>query len=429
MAATGKEQDVAACVRLPRLRADLERLFELGKEDGRAGAWRLAFSPADVRGRSFVLELMRDAGLAPRVDAAGNLIGAHRGRRPELPSLTIGSHIDTVPGGGMFDGALGVLGGIETLRAMRGAGYEPLHTVEVIAFSNEEKARFAGPGGSRAMVSGIGPGDLEGVRDAAGVLLTEAMSGAGLDPSEVAGARRPAGFCGGYLELHVEQGGRMDRDGIQIGAVTAIVAITRARVVFLGKANHAGTTVMTDRRDALWAAADLVGDVREAALAEKGELVGTVGVLEVSPGAANVIPGRAELSIELRSADEERIRRVLDGLLARARELATVYGLKVEAKAGAVGRSVPMDATVVAEVQAAAAGLGLRCEKLPSWAGHDASQFAPVAPAGMIFVPSIGGVSHAPGEKTSWEDAASGVKVLAVTLCRLDRLWAPADGG
>lgn len=423
MAAPGKASDVVTRVRPDRLRADLERLFDLGREEGREGAWRLAFSPADIRGRTFVLELMRAADLSPRVDAAGNLIGVLKGSEAGLASLIVGSHIDTVPGGGMFDGALGVIGGIEVLRAMREAGYHPKHTVEVIAFSNEEKARFAAPGGSCAMVSGLSPGELDGVTDAEGVTLGEAMAAAGIEPAGVAAARRPTGFCAGYLELHVEQGARIEREGIQIGAVTAIVGITRARITFRGRANHAGTTAMADRRDALWAAAEFVGEVRRAAFARCDDLVGTVGVLRVSPGAANVIPGTAELTLELRSADEETIRRVLDSLLDRAGELAGKYGLAVECSASTAGRPVPMDPVVVGQVEAASEELRLACRRMVSWAGHDASEFAPVAPTGMIFTPSAGGISHAPDETTSWEDAGNGVKVLACVVCRLDRLW------
>lgn len=429
MKALKKTPRVADCVQLKRVRSQLEELFALGGEEGREGAWRLAFSPADIRGRTFVLELMREADLAPRVDQAGNLIGVLRGSDTGRASLIIGSHIDTVPGGGMFDGALGVIGGIEVLRAMKAAGFEPAHPVEVIAFSNEEKARFSAPGGSWAMVKGLTPADLDGVADADGVTLAEAMAAAGIEPDGVASARRPTGFCAGYVELHVEQGGRMDEEGLQIGAVTAIVGITRARLTFRGQANHAGTTAMAQRQDALWAAADFVGEVRRAALAEKGELVGTVGSLKILPGAPSVIPGAADITVELRSADEDRTRRVLSSLLEAAQALAAEYGLAFDSRVSTVGRSVPLDPAVVEQVEKAAAELGLACRRTVSWAGHDASQFAPIAPTAMIFVPSIGGISHAPDERTSWEDVERGVKVLAATICSLDRLWSRAKEG
>ena len=369
-----------------------------------------------------MMGLMRDANLSPRIDAAGNLIGTRRGNDPNAPALIIGSHIDTVPGGGMFDGALGVIGGLEALAAMDAAGHTTHHSVEVIAFSNEEKARFTTPfGGSTAMVSGVETAMLSGVVDGAGVALVDAMVACGLDPGRVAEACRPAGFCRGYLELHIEQGGRLEKRGLTIGVVTAIVSITRAKLTFVGRANHAGTTMMEDRRDALWAAAELVGDVRVAALAQDGELVGTVGFLQVAPGAPNIVPGEVRLVIELRSADEARNERVLADLLARAHEHAARFGLELAVDAHRVGCAVPMAEEIQVALEHAANALGLRHARVASWAGHDASTFAAICPTGMVFVPSIGGISHAPDERTAWSDVTAGVKVLVATVYEMDR--------
>jgi N-carbamoyl-L-amino-acid hydrolase len=412
---------VAAAINTDRVQANLEGLFELGREPGRDGAWRLAFSAADRRGRDFVLDLMRSAGLRPRVDQAGNLIGTVRGSGAAQGALIIGSHIDTVPGGGMFDGALGVIGGIEVARAMADVGYECRHPVEVIAFSNEEKARFQSIlSGATAMVRGVETGELMHTKDSEGILMTEAMGAMGLDPSLVAHSRRPSGFCKAYLELHIEQGARLFKAGISIGVVTAIVGISRARLTFRGRANHAGTTMMEDRSDALWGASDIVAEVRRAALAEAGELVGTVGELRVHPGAANVVPGQVDLIIELRSADEARMARVLQRLLDRASEVATAYGLTLEADSRQAGHAVPMDDRVQAAIERSAADLSLSSRRMVSWAGHDASSFAPVAPTGMIFVPSVHGISHAHDEETTWQHAVAGIRVLASALCRLD---------
>jgi hydantoinase/carbamoylase family amidase len=262
---------------------------------------------------------------------------------------------------------------------------------------------------------------LQDVTDSAGVALTDAMQAVGLDPMRIAEARRPTGFCRGYIELHVEQGGRLEKRSLSVGVVTAIVGITRARLTFTGMANHAGTTMMEDRRDALWAAAALVGDVRAAALAEQGELVGTVGLLQVTPGAANVVPGQARLVIELRSADEPRTSRVLEDLLQRAAAHAAAHGLELEVEAHQVGRSVPMDEEIQSAVEAAAAALELPHARVASWAGHDASTFAPICPTGMIFVPSNGGISHSPAERTAWDDITAGVKVLTAAVCELDQ--------
>ncbi len=427
-------KDVLSYINQERVRERLERLYELGREPGFDGAMRLAFSAADRRGRDYVLSLMQEAGLCPRIDPAGNLIGHRLAASGSMPAIIIGSHIDTVPGGGMFDGALGVIGGLEVLTAMHEAGYEGRHPIEVIAFSNEEKARFVTAfGGSAAMVRGVETAALTGVIDNAGIPLVDAMKESGLDPERMAEARRPSGFCRAYIELHVEQGGRLEKEKLRVGVVTAIVGITRARLTFRGRANHAGTTIMEDRRDALWAASALVGDVRQAALAEAGELVGTVGLLEVKPGAPNIVPGEATMVVELRSADEGRMERVLDALLTRARALADAYGLELEVQPNRVGRAVPMGEDVQDAVERACIELGLKHRRMSSWAGHDASTFASVCPTGMIFVPSIGGISHAPDESTSWDDAEAGVRVLAAAVCDLDgRLAAasaPGDAG
>jgi len=406
-----------------RITERLQHLFDLGREDGSPGAMRLAFSAADRRGRDYVLGLMREAGLSPRIDEVGNLIGARRGASEQpVGSLIIGSHLDTVPNGGMYDGALGVIGGIEVLTAMAESGYVTHHPVEVISFSNEEKARFATAfGGSSAMVRGITPSDLEGVRGADGALLSEAMISSGLDPATVGDARRKSGFCRAYLELHVEQGCRMARSGVEIGVVTAIVGITRARLVFTGRANHAGTTAMEDRRDALWAAAALVKDVRESALASDGQMVGTVGYLQIKPGAANVVAGEASLIIELRSPEETRMKAALDDLLSRARAYAAQWDLELVEHVNRVGRAVPMDQSVQDAISQAAAELSLKHERMASWAGHDASVFASIAPTGMIFVPSEGGISHAPDESTKPEDTLAGVRVLASAVLSVDK--------
>ena len=419
---THDQDQLIQCIQPARLEDRLRQLYVLGQKPGHRGAWRLAFSAADRRGRDYVGDLMRQSGLEPRVDAAGNLIGARSGENRGLPAIIIGSHIDTVPGGGMFDGALGVIGGVEVLAAVNEAGVKLNHPVEVIAFSNEERSRFATNfSGSAAMVGGASASDLDDVYDQAGVPLVTAMQESGLDPGAVATAHRPTGFCRAYLELHVEQGGRLLKSGDQIGVVTAIVGITRARLTFRGFANHAGTTMLEDRRDALWPAAALVGVVREAALAQAGELVGTVGQLEVQPGAANVVPGEVTLTIELRSAAEERLAATLAALLARAEQLAAEYGVELTVSSSRVGPPVPLDPAMQDHVEAAGRALGLRTVRLASWAGHDASEFAGGVPTGMIFVPSQGGISHSPRELTTWPDAVAGVKVLAATLLRVDR--------
>lgn len=390
---------------------DLAGLAEIGATP-EGGVNRLAFSPADREGRAWVAQQMEAAGMALRTDPAGNTIGTYPGHDPDLPPIALGSHTDTVPNGGRYDGALGVLAALACVRALRAADVRLRHPVEVINFVAEEAPVGGGTFGSRAMAGLIEPGMLD---QAAwdGRTVAEHVRDFGMDPARASQAARPAGSLAAYLELHIEQGGTLEASGTQIGIVEGIVGIRRYRVTFTGSANHAGTTPMEIREDALVMAAPFVLAVREIAI-EHG-IVGTVGMLQVSPGASNVIPGHVELSCEIRGLDDARLDLVEETL----RQEAATHGGElspVSAKA-----PVASDPLVVAAIAAACERAGLSARQMPSGAGHDAMCMAEITKQGMIFVPSQGGVSHAAREYTAPEDCINGAQVLLGALLDLDQ--------
>lgn len=393
-----------------RIQRDINRLSQIGI--GPSGVTRRAYTPEDREARQMVATLMEDAGLSVRVDAVGNLFGRIRGSDPALPVLMMGSHIDSVPGAGKFDGCLGVLGGIEVARAIQESGMRTHHPVEVAAFADEEGAWGSGTFGSRVFVGDVPENEL-GVRVSGGMTLRQLMESNGLFPERFSEAVRPYPL-GGYLELHIEQGGVLDAEGVQIGVVTGIVGITRATITVTGKANHAGTTPMHMRDDALAKAAPIITYVQQEAL-RQGDMVATIGQIKVSPGAVNVIPGQVTMSLEMRSMDDQKVATMLD----RVRRL--IQSSKgADLQCGLAKRAVPMHPTVMEAILAACKATAVSHKKMHSGAGHDAMCIARVAPAGMIFVPSKNGISHQKEEHTDWEDVVRGVEVLAHSLVHLD---------
>ncbi len=384
------------------LLADLEALGQIGRTPS-GGLARLAFSPADQAGREWVRQRMAEVGLSVRVDPAGNSIGQLAGADPSLPPLVLGSHTDTVPDGGRFDGALGVLAGLAVVRSLRAAGLNLRHPLVVIDFTAEEATVAGGTFGSRALAGQLTPTALE-LPTWAGDSLAALLRTAGLDPAGLAAAAWAPGSVAAYFELHIEQGGRLEAQGIPIGLVEGIVGIRRYSATFRGAANHAGTTPMADRADALVMAAPLIGAVREVALAHG--IVGTVGTVQVEPNAPNVIPGLVQLGLELRALDE----RLLD---AAEHEL----GQRAAALGGSLARQsrkepIHCDERLIAVIAQSCQELGLPALRMPSGAGHDAMCMAALGPVAMIFVPSIGGISHAPQEQTAPDHCIAGARVL-----------------
>jgi N-carbamoyl-L-amino-acid hydrolase len=381
---------------------------------------RVAYSDADVAGRTYVMDLMRAAGLDPRVDPAGNVFGRRAGTDATRPPILFGSHIDSVPSGGNFDGDLGVLASLGVLESLAAAQVRTRHPLEMAVWCAEEGVAFGkGLAGSRIVAGDVKPADMDQVWN--GLRRADAIRKIGGNPDRIGDAIRPRGAHHAYLELHIEQGGTLDRDRVPIGIVEGIVAIERFAVVVTGVANHAGTTPMAERQDALLAASHLAIAVREVVTAESGRQVGTVGQLDVSPNAPNVIPGAVRLTIELRDLSVEKLRRMMAAIEGRARQIVRATRTAIEISP--LSSNLPALATsgVQDAIAQAAGGLGFPFARLPSGASHDAASMAQLGPMGMIFVPSVAGISHSPRELTRWEDCANGANVLLAAVLAVDR--------
>jgi len=398
-----------------RLQARLEELSTVGRTpDG--GVSRFSYSPEHAAAVRLVARWMREAGAEPAVDAWGNLFALVPGEAGTLPPIASGSHLDTVPNGGIFDGALGVLGAVEAAAALRDAGTRPRHPLLLLGFAEEEGTSYGvGCLGSLGAV-GRAPAP-EALHDAGGRSAADALRA-----FDTGLPRRTLPLpMAAYVELHIEQGPTLAARETPLAAVDAIVGISRLTLEFVGEANHAGTTPMDARRDALWGAADLVSAVRSLVRDTGDRAVGTVGRLAVSPGAANVVPGRAELVVELRSSDARLLETLRERVDAEGRACARRYGLGLESRAWRTEAPVPLNRSIHDEIAAAARDLGWPLVTMSSWAGHDAKILGAVVPSGMIFVPSVDGVSHSPRERTAWVDVARGAQVLCRSIERLDR--------
>jgi len=404
-------------VNATRLQQTLEELSVFGRPAGGTfadGVSRIAYSEADVAGRKYVVNLMRKAGLDPKIDTAGNIHATRAGSRPALKPIVFGSHIDSVPNGGNFDGDVGSMSAIEAIQTLQDAGVRTRHPLEVCIWSNEE----GGTVGSHSAAGDLDPATVD--REFNGIAMRPGLIRIGGDPTRLADARRAAQSMHCYLELHIEQGGTLAKAAIPIGVVDGIVSIDQYAVEIRGFANHAGTTPMPERRNALLAAAKLIEAVQDEVTKIPGRQVGTVGQLTVFPNAPNVVPGLVKHSIEFRDLSEETLVRLGDAARKRAQEIATETGTQITITQTEHLRPALATAAIQKQIEAAAAGLGLKTMHLPSGAGHDAQNIAQIAPMGMIFVPSIGGISHSPRELSSWEACANGANVLLQTILRID---------
>jgi N-carbamoyl-L-amino-acid hydrolase len=403
---------------LARLRTDIEALAGIGR-DPEGGISRPAWSPAHEEARAWLVERLRAAGLSPRVDAAGNVLGRLDAGPPDAPVVLTGSHVDTVPRGGPLDGALGVLAALECLRAIAASGLPLARPLELAAFTDEE-GRFYGFFGSRAMTGALDPALAARLADPAGLSLREAMGRAGFDLDRAGEARRDPWSIAAYVELHIEQGPWLEAEGVPIGVVEGIVGIQRRRLTFVGQPDHAGTTPMDRRRDAFFTAAEYATKRQEAVVkGGGGRSVTTIGVVDVRPGVPNIVPSRAALLQEIRDPEPAVLARLARRTLGLARRVATRRGLAVEIEELLRADPIRMSPRVQAAIEAAASGLGLAVRRMPSGAGHDAQILATVTDAGMLFVPSQGGRSHRPDEWSDWEAIERGANVLLGTLTRL----------
>lgn len=394
----------------------IHALAEFGKNP-QGGVSRVAYSDADKQAREYVLGLMRDAKLHVSIDAAGNLIGRNPGgSRARLEPILIGSHIDTVPEGGNYDGVVGSMGAIEVAQTLAENGIVLRHPLEVVIFQNEEGGLI----GSRAMDGELTERELDLV-SRSGKTIRDGIKFIGGDPSKLAGVARKKGDIAAYLELHIEQGAILDTEKVNIGVVEGIVGINWWDVTIEGFANHAGTTAMNNRQDALLAAAKFIEAVNRIVTSVPGRQVGTVGRINALPGAPNVIPGKVVLSLELRDLDAAKINLLYERIHAEAQRIATASRTKFDFKEINVNIPAPTDARIRSTITSAAGELGLSTKLMPSGAGHDAQDMARLGPVGMIFVPSVGGISHSPRELSHPHDITNGANVLLHTLLKLDR--------
>lgn len=402
-----------------RLAADLESLAQIGRGDG-PGIHRTAFSSGDMEGRRWLAERIEAAGLEVRIDGAANMGTLWPGEL-DRPCVMTGSHLDTVPGAGRLDGALGVLCGLEALRVLSENEIALSRPIELVDFSDEE-GRFGGMLGSQAMSGRLTPESIEQYRDLEGVSLTDAMAECGYRARDVLAAERESDSIHAFVELHIEQGPVLERAGSPIGLVDSITGLFRWDVRLIGEANHAGTTPMDMRRDAFQAVAEFAAEI-DRILEEHGSprSRATIGRVELVPGAANVVPGEARMALEVRDTDREILRALGDAFrrtlsaIARRRELGFEFDVVSELA------PVACHERVMAAVGRACEQAGIDPLRMPSGAAHDTQMMARIAPAGMIFVPSRGGRSHSPAEWTAPADIERGANVLLHALLELAR--------
>jgi beta-ureidopropionase / N-carbamoyl-L-amino-acid hydrolase len=398
-----------------RLSNHIEALAEFGK-NSEGGVSRVAYSEADRQGREYVISLMRDAQLNPTIDAAANIIGRRAGNQHDLRPILFGSHIDTVPEGGNYDGVVGSLGAVEVAQTLTENRITTRHGLEVVIFQNEEGGLI----GSRALDGELTEKELDLVSHS-GKTIREGIEFLGGDWKNFPAAKRQRGDIAAYLELHIEQGGILDSEKINIGIVEGIVGINWWDVTIEGFANHAGTTPMNKRQDALLAAAAFIQAVNRIVTNVPGRQVGTVGRIQALPGAPNVIPGKVILSLELRDLDSAKIKMLYKQISEEAQRIGRAHQTSFRFQEINTNIPAPTDARIRQVIAASAAELRLSTKLMPSGAGHDAQDMARLAPVGMIFIPSVGGISHSPREYSQPKDIVNGANVLLHTVLKLDQ--------
>ena len=403
-----------------RLLADLDAFARIGA-DPQGGITRLAYSEADLQARQLFLDRATAAGLAPRTDAVGNIFARRAGREDGLAPVGFGSHLDSVPNGGRFDGPLGVLAALEISRALNDAGLTTRRPIDLICFAAEESGRFGlGTLGSKALVGKLTGQMLDSLRDPQGQSLRQVLQGCGFDPARLEQARLRPGDYHAYLELHLEQGAVLESRGLPVGVVTGIAAPTRYRVTYTGRADHSGATPMGLRKDALVAAAELVLAVQRLTVKHGSPTtVGTVGILRIQPGAMNVIPGQAMLGVDIRDIEAEGKSRVAKKVFAAAKRIAKKWGIEAAIEPLTDDPPVPLPGRIRQISAEACRARGIPFMELPSGAGHDAMYMAEVTEVGMLFTRCREGISHNPAEYVAPEDAVAGATALAETTLRL----------
>ena len=401
-----------------RLVKDFEAMAQLTAPG--EGINRLAFTDADWAGRQYIIDRMTDAGLTVETDDFGNVIGYKIGKNPDLPAVMVGSHTDSVPNGGNYDGVVGVLSAIEVIRSMTDDGYEHDHTIAVVSFMCEESGRFGNATlGSKAMRGELTLQDLHRLVDKQGISLYEALKDRNLNPDgiETMAYKRPVKS---FTEIHIEQGKVLEHEQKTIGIVTGIAAPERFYVTIRGNADHSGATPMNLRHDALCGASKIILGIEEiASMQEEPPVVGTVGVVEVTPGAMNVIPGAVKLGVDIRSISKVARNSVVTLVKEFIDITAEKRGLSYTIETIAQDHPVEMHPAMIREIEEAVKSVGLEYMTMPSGAGHDAMHWAEAVPTGMIFIPCRDGISHNPAEFAEMDDIVTGAEVLDKVLRKL----------
>lgn len=399
-----------------RILNDLKMLGQIGATEN-GGVSRTAMSSADVAGREWFKTQVLEAGLIFRQDGAGNLSALLPRTNPHAKTVLMGSHLDTVPNGGRFDGALGVLSALEVLRTFQEAGFKPTPNLEAISFTDEEGTHVSLLG-SRAVAGALSSVTLK--RPRSGRRAFEAgMARLGISPESILGARRDPQMLAAYVEVHIEQGTRLEQSKTDVGVVTSIVGIRSHWLTFKGQVAHAGTTSMEDRADALWGGAVFVDNARRLVVDDFTPGVLNVGQIEVDPGSFNIVPGLARLSLEFRHSTETLLDQMQADLFALAEETAKTFGLELTIEQASSAETAPMDEKVITAIEKGASTLSLSHKRLPSFAGHDAQSMSRITPTGMLFVPSVNGISHNPAEHSTQEAVVNGANTLLHTVLAL----------
>lgn len=402
-----------------RLEDDFAALGRIGVLDN-GGYSRIALSPEDMEARNWLLEAMAAADLNVRIDAFGNICG-HRPGREVLPAVMIGSHIDTVPNGGHYDGVIGVLAGLELVRTLNDHGVTTKRPIEIMNFTAEESSRFGmATLGSKALTGKLRAADLHDLIDADGISLYQALEQCGYTPQEVASGYVNPIDLHAFLEMHIEQGRVLEQQQYDIGIVSAIAAPTRFKVSITGQADHSGNTPMSLRRDALTGASELTLGVERIAASEEGAAtVGTVGYLHVPNGAINVVPGQVDLGIDIRDVNMDNKNKAVSAVVSLMEEIAQRRSLKINWKQLCHDEPVALSQKIITKLSETATEMGLDSVIMPCGAGHDAMNMAGVTTTGLILIPCADGISHNPAEKSSMNDICKGADLLLKTVIKL----------
>lgn len=408
-------------INLQKVISYLNAIYECGaREDGTHS--RVAFSKEDIKGRETFMGYFKDLGLKSRIDEAGNIIIRMEGRNPNLPAIVIGSHLDTVPDGGMYDGVLGCVGGLCVCETLIENEYKLSHPLEVIVFTDEEGYRFGNGLLGSSAICGIDPRISEKDCDINGSSRYQVMKSYGIDISQVHKAERKKDSIKCFLELHIEQGGSLYKRGASIGVVSSIAGVSRYEIVIHGEANHSGSTVMSDRKDALVAAADFICAIPRILVESGNEFtVATVGTIKVTPNSVNVIPGICTLNLEIRDQDNDVILLIENKLRGYLEKICAKAVNSFEFRQISYHKPAPMSSWIKEEIEETVKDLGYKYESVPSGAFHDSLVMTEKFPTGMIFVPSVKGISHSRDEFTHELDIEKGCQVLLNTVLSIDK--------